>query len=255
MAYQVNDALALGVGLQYEQMAATVSRNNSPTTYGVYRGKDHQHGFTLGVLAQPTPDLKLGLGYRSAMRYSLRGDVSVTSLPTGAVTTVPGQVDWTMPDLLSLGAAYQANEKTEWVGDVRWTRWSSVSMFRIQLIAPASGAHEVPLPFRDSVLASVGVNHQLNSQWLLRAGLAHEKDAVTDDMRNPRIPTGDRSWVSIGARYKLNEHASVNLAYARQFFKNTRSNFAANAARNSASLDASYKLSSNLLGASFVYAW
>ena len=255
LAYQINDTLTVGAGLQYEQMVATLSRDTSPTTYGVYRGKDHQHGFTLGMLAQPTRELKLGLGYRSAMRYRLMGDVNLTSLTTGATTTVPGQVDWTMPDVLTLGGAYQANEKTEWVGDVRWTRWSRVSVFRIQLIRPAGGAIEVPLPFRDSLLTSVGVNHQLNGQWLLRAGLAHEKDAVTDDMRNPRIPTGDRSWVSIGARYKLNEHASVNLAYARQFFKNTRSNFAANAARNSASLDASYKLSSDLLGANLVYAW
>ena len=255
LAYQINDTLAVGAGLQYEQMAATVSRNTSPTAYGVYRGKDHQHGFTLGVLAQPTPELKLGLGYRSAMRYSLRGDVNLTSLTTGAITTVPGQVDWTMPDMLTLGAAYQANEKTQWVGDIRWTRWSSVSVFRIQFIRPAGGGLEVPLPFRDSVLTSVGVNHKLNGQWMLRAGLAHEKDAVTDDMRNPRLPTGDRTWASIGAQYKLNQRASVNLAYARQFFKNTRSNFAANAARNSASLDASYKLSSQLLGASFVYAW
>lgn len=255
LAYQVNDALALGVGLQYEQMTTTVSRNTSPTTYGVYRGKDHQHGFTLGVLARPAPELKLGLGYRSALRYSQQGDVNLTSLTTGSVTTVPGQVDWTMPDTLTLGAAYQANDKTEWVGDVRWTRWSRVSIFSIQLIRPAGGAIEVPLPFRDSLLTSVGVNHKLNSQWLLRAGLAHEKDAVTDDMRNPRLPTGDRSWASIGVQYKLNGHAAVNLAYARQFFKNTRSNFAANAARNSASLDASYKLSRDLLGASLVYAW
>lgn len=255
LAYQVNDAVAVGFGLQYEQMKATVSRNTSPTTYGVYQGDDHQYGFTVGVLAQPTPELKLGLGYRSAMRYSLKGDVNLTSLTTGAVTTVPGQVDWTMPDMLTLGAAYQANDKLEWVGDVRWTRWSRVSVFRIQLIRPAGGAIEVPLPFRDSVLASVGMNYRLNGQWLLRAGLAHEKDAVTDDMLNPRIPTGDRSWASLGLQYKINHNASVNLAYARQFFKDARSNFAASAARNSASLDASYKLSRDLLGASFVYAW
>lgn len=255
VAYQVNDTLALGAGLQYEQMRATVSRNTSPTTYGVYRGDDHQYGFTLGLLAQPTPELKLGLGYRSAMRYSLQGDVNLTSLTTGATTTVPGQVDWTMPDTLTLGAAYQANEKTEWVSDIRWTRWSSVSTFRIQLIRPAGGAIEVPLPFRDSVLTSVGVNHKLNGQWLLRAGLAYEKDAVTDDMRNPRLPTGDRSWASLGLQYKINDHASVNLAYARQFFRNTRSDFPASAARSAASLDASYKLSRNLLGASIAYAW
>lgn len=254
LAYQFNDAVAVGLGLQYEQMDATLSRNNSPSTYGVYRGKDHQHGFTLGVLAQPTPELKLGLGYRSAMRYNLQGDVNLTSLTTGA-TTVPGQVDWTMPDMLTLGAAYQANEKTEWVSDIRWTRWSRVSVFRIQLIRPAGGAHEVPLPFQDSVLTSVGVKHKLNSQWLLRAGLAHEKDAVTDNMRNPRLPTGDRSWASLGLQYKINDNASVNLAYARQFFKDTRSDFAASAARNSASLDATYKLSRNLVGANFVYGW
>lgn len=255
LAYQVNDALSLGFGVHHEQMAATVSRNTSPTTYGVYRGKDHQTGFTLGLLAQPTPELKLGLGYRSARRYSLQGDVNLTSLTTGTVTTVPGQVNWTMPETVTLGGAYQASNNMEWVGDVRWTRWSRVSMFRIQLIRPAGGALEVPLPFRDSLLTSLGMNYRLNSQWLLRAGIAHEKDAVTDDMRNPRIPTGDRSWASVGVQYKLNDHTSVNLAYARQFFKNTRSNFPANAARNAASLDASYKLSSDLLGASFVYAW
>jgi len=255
LAYRVNDTLALGAGVHHEQMTTTVSRNTSPTTYGVYRGKDHQYGFTLGLLAQPTPELKLGLGYRSARRYQLQGDVNLTSLTTGALTTVPGKVDWTMPETVTLGAAYQASPQMEWVGDVRWTRWSRVSVFRIQLIRPAGGTIEVPFPFRDSLLTSLGMNYRLNSQWLLRAGIAHEKDAVTDDMRNPRIPTGDRSWASIGAQYKLNDHASVNLAYARQFFKNTRSNFPANAARNSASLDASYKLSSDLLGASFVYAW
>ncbi len=255
LAYRVNDTLALGLGVHHEQMSTAVSRNTSPTTYGVYRGKDHQVGFTLGLLAQPTPELQLGLGYRSARRYQLQGDVNLTSLTTGALTTVPGKVDWTMPETVTLGAAYQASPQMEWVGDVRWTRWSRVSVFRIQLIRPTGGTIEVPFPFRDSLLTSLGMNYRLNGQWLLRTGLAHEKDAVTDDMRNPRIPTGDRSWASVGVQYKVNDHASVNLAYARQFFKNTRSNFAANAARNSASLDASYKLSSDLFGASLVYAW
>jgi long-chain fatty acid transport protein len=255
LAYQVNDAIALGFGLQYEHMTATVSRNTSPTTYGVYDGKAHQHGITLGVLAQPTPELKLGLGYRSARRYSLEGDVNLTSLTTGTLTTVPGRVNWTMPEIVTLGGAYQASPKLEWVGDVRWTRWSRVSTFRIELIRPAGGSIEVPLPFQDSVLTSVGMNYRLNGQWLLRAGLAHEKDAITDDMRNPRIPYGDRSWASVGVQYKVNDHASVNLAYTRQFIKNTRSQFAADASKNAASLDASYKLSSDLLGASFVYVW
>jgi len=256
IAWQVNDKLSVGVGLQYQRLETTVSRDTSPDSRGIYIGDDDQYGFTFGVLATPTPELKLGLGYRSALDYSLRGDVTKTSTTTGALQSVtPGQVDWTMPEMATLGAAWQADDKMEWAADMRWTRWSRVSVFRIQLLRPTGGTIEVPLPFRDSVLLSLGMNYKLNNQWLLRTGIAHEKDAVTDDMRNPRIPTGDRNWASLGLQYKINDKASLDMAYAHLFFGDTSSNFPANASRSSASLDARYGLSADMLGVSFTYAW
>jgi long-chain fatty acid transport protein len=256
VAYKINDQTSIGFGLQYEKLNADLSRNIAPSgVFGDYTGSSTDYGFNIGLLSQITPELKLGVAYRSEIRHVLDGQVAL-QIPNGAsLPSYQGKVNFTMPAMVTLGAAYQASDRVQLMTDVRWTQWSSISQFLIQRVNPPPGSIDIAvlLPFRNSLLTSFGMNYKYNGQWLFRSGIAYEKDAVTDDYRNPRFPVGNRSWLSLGTQYKVTANTRIDLGYTHQFMQNTVSNIPESSA--TAGLNASYKQSVDLVGIALNVEW
>ena len=55
------------------------------------------------------------------------------------------------------------------------------------------------------------------SALTLRAGFAFDKSPVKDEFRTPRLPDGDRYWLSVGASYQLAQNLRVDIGYAHLF--------------------------------------
>ena len=51
----------------------------------------------------------------------------------------------------------------------------------------------------------------------LRLGFAFDDSPIPENRRTPRIPGGDRYWVSVGAGYKPFDWAEITLAYTHVF--------------------------------------
>ncbi|MDY7580059.1 OmpP1/FadL family transporter [Herbaspirillum sp. RTI4] len=256
LSYKINERLAIGAGLQLERLDIEMSRNIAPhLVFGRYGGSHTGYGLNLGLLAQITPELKAGLAYRSAIKHHLLGNVDLKTAAGGNLPSYQGKVEFTMPEMLALGIAWQVQKKMEVAMDIHWTRWSRISEFLIERIAPPPGNTNlaVALPFRNSLLTAIGLNYRLNNKWLLQSGLSYEKDAITNHYRNPRFPVGDRYGLSIGAQYSLNQNTRLILSYARQIMKNTVSHIPESA--TTASLQAEYKQAVHLIGAALNLTW
>ncbi len=63
----------------------------------------------------------------------------------------------------------------------------------------------------------MGVNYNATNNLKLRAGFAFDKSPVKDEFRTPRIPDGDRYWLSVGASYRPSENLSLDISYAHLF--------------------------------------
>jgi long-chain fatty acid transport protein len=103
---------------------------------------------------------------------------------------------------------------TKWaiLADYTWTGWS-----KLQKLEPvySDGSRAVaPLRynFKDTYRVGLGTTYQLNDQWMLRLGVAFDKGAVPDDAsRTMTVPDQDRTWLALGAKWKITPKASLML--------------------------------------------
>ncbi|MBU2253777.1 MAG: outer membrane protein transport protein, partial [Gammaproteobacteria bacterium] len=68
--------------------------------------------------------------------------------------------------------------------------------------------------WHDTWAHAVGAAYKLNRQWTLRAGLAVDQSPTNNTDRSPRIPTGDRTILSLGTAWSPNDDVTIDLAYS-----------------------------------------
>jgi long-chain fatty acid transport protein len=198
----------------------------------VVRGDDTQWGYNVGVLFQWPSGTRLGFAYRSSIDYHIEGAARFTApTPTnptgaaivaaasaGALATTPASVDLELPDIATASLVQPLGPKTDLLVDVAWTGWSSV---RELAVVRNSGAVLSVTPERwdDTWRYALGVSHQLNEQWKLRAGLAIDGTPVPSATRTARLPDAQRKWLALGARWSASEAFDVDVGLAHLFSK------------------------------------
>jgi len=223
VSHKLTDDLAIGAGVsaQYYQATFSAAVPRGGNQYKA-KGSDWGYGFNLGATYKINEDLRFGIGYRSKIDHHLQGTAQV--LNNGTTTLSSGFTTSTAtPESVTIGANYQFSKDLELVYDATWTRWSRVNNYKIGADNSALN-NNVAFKMHDSYMNSVGANYKLNSDLLLRSGLAYEKDGVTNANRQPSVPNGSKYWTSIGLNYKISDGYSVDATYMHQFFRAATSN-------------------------------
>lgn len=247
ISYQVNDRLSVGAGLNYQQVTGNLSSavNYSAAAFAVggapalgaiggankegistITGSDSAWGYNFGVLFQANPQTRVGMAYRSRIKYNLAGNASFSNRPAALAAAVPdGAVNLavTMPDSLSLSALHQLNDRWEIMADATWTGWSVLKELRV-LRASGATLTVTPENWRDTWRVSLGATYHYSEQWLARVGVAFDQTPVTDPYRTVRIPDADRTWLSVGGQYSLSKASAVDFGYAHLFVNNAAFN-------------------------------
>ena len=217
LAYRVNDNLSFGFGVsaQYAEAKLTRAQFNplAPARDGEteIKGDDWGYGFNLGATYEFDPATRVGLSYRSRVKYTLEGDVTLSGIP-GRSGKTPATVDWTAPDWLLLTAYRRIDDKWAIMGGVRWTNWSLFQELRIKL---ADGRQEViEEKWDDSWTFNIGVSYDYNPEWTFRAGYQFDQTPVqSTEFRTPRIPDSDRNAFAVGFSYRPNPRLSLDFGY------------------------------------------
>jgi long-chain fatty acid transport protein len=245
LAYKITDKLAVAVGVQAQYYQAILTKAVDLSSYGASdgfgkaQGSDWGYGYNLGTTYKFNDQLKFGLGYRSKIDYKITGTTRLLSNDIGSSYS-KFNAKTTTPESLTGGVAYKLNDKVELAYDTTWTRWSRLKSLTINAYQDSNLTDSSNFNWKDSFLYSLGANFTLNNKWLLRAGTAYEKDAVTDAGREPRVPSGDRIWTTFGFSYKVSESLAIDSSYVHEFFRTVKSNLAADSATTS-SFSAKYK--------------
>ncbi len=234
VGYKVNDKFSLGAGVQAQYYEAKLTSNTASNYYTKLHSSGWGYGYNLGAKYQVNQDLKLGLGYRSKIEHDLAGGINAQ----GLVTSDAGSKT-TTPESLTAGAAYKINQDVELAYDVTWTRWSRLKSLEVNVYQNQNYNMASSYNWHDSFLHSIGANFKTSDKFLLRTGLAYEKEAMTDANRNPTVPLSDKFWASVGFNYKINPTLSIDAAYVHQFYKTARSNL--NASGFSGSMSTKYQ--------------
>lgn len=206
------------------------------------KGDDSAWGWNLGVLVNVAPNTRVGAHYRSAIRYKVQGDVSfnvptvaTTSTATGAISQVlnalqqPGQrlsngpvtADIKMPDSFSVSLAHDLNPQIQLLADVSWTGWSSIPKLEF-VRTNGTVLNSVEYNWKDTWRYSLGANYKLNDRLMLRGGVAYDQSPMDTAHRTPRLPDGDRTWLSVGARYMILPTTALDFGYTHIFIKDPK---------------------------------
>lgn len=240
IAWKASNTLSLGAGLSLQYAEATLT-NASAFGLATVKGDDVSWGFNLGALWHVNDATRIGLAYRSEVDYTLEGTVTFSGLPAG---NGPVTADATLPDSASLSLFHKLNERWNLLADVTWTSWSDFDELRI---VRTSGVVVglTPENWDDSFRYSVGANYHLNDKLTLRGGVAYDETPVSDVYRTARIPDESRTWIAVGAQYRLSERSKIDVGYAHLFVEDAR----INKTESGVTLTGTYEASVDILSA------
>jgi long-chain fatty acid transport protein len=202
LAYRVSDKVSLGFGLNYQKIDAELT--NSVVRL---QGDDAGWGWNAGALFTLSPAMRVGVSYRSAVKYSLSGEAS------SAVPALNGSInaDVKLPDTFILSVWQQVSDRWEAMGDLSYTRWNSVRSLNVTgLAVPVSETFN----YENSWRFAWGAGYKASDKAKLKFGIAFDRTPVRDEYRTARVPDSNRLWLSLGGQWNAGSYGKFDLGYS-----------------------------------------
>lgn len=269
LAWKVNNTLSLGAGVSYQQIdaeltsavnyvavafnnagagaAAAVPAANAEGTVSV-TGSDGAWGYNLGAMIQATADTRIGVTYRSSIKYHVTGSATFDNAPALLGNLNSGvSLDVKMPDSASVALQQKLGSSWTLLADVTWTGWSKIRELKI-VRDTGTVLSNTPENFKNTYRYGVGATYRASDAWSFKVGVALDQSPVNDTDRTPRLPDQDRTWVALGAKYGLSNDTTVDAGYAHLIVKDASINQNAGNTTAFGLINGSYKASVDIVG-------
>ena len=230
IAYKIGDMISIGAGLSAQYLDAELSSFSGVGALGnaTLKADDIGYGFNFGVLVEPVRGTRIGVSYRSSIKYDLEGTARFSG-PAGAAFNGDVAADLRVPESWSL-SVFHTMGKLELMADVTRTGWDRVQQLVVRrTTASAGGAagstfSTLDFGWKDTWRYGVGANYRVNDALKLRFGLAYDETPTNDATRTPRLPDEDRRWVALGVQYKVTKAGTLEVGYAHEFIRDASVN-------------------------------
>jgi len=239
VAWRANDWLSIGGGVSYQTIDAEYARLVSVSslafagTTATLKLNDTAWGWNVGALFTLSPATKIGVSYRSTVKYETTGNVALSGpvAPTanalfGASSDVKAAVK--LPDTFILSGTQKLGDQWELLGDVSWTGWSSIpkiDIIRTSGIASGTLAQTLNTDFRNTWRVAVGANYKLSDAWKLKFGIAYDETPVKGaTTRLVSLPDNNRTWLSIGTQWKPAKNTTLDVGATYLLLKDAQIN-------------------------------
>jgi long-chain fatty acid transport protein len=238
VAYRVTDWLAIGGGpaIQHTHAEFTNAINSTavarlanpllpagfalPDGHAGVAGNSVSVGYTLGVLAELSPQTRIGASYRSQIGHRIEGiasfEVPAALAASPRFQNTPASTKLTTPDIVSLAASHQISPEITLLAELQWTNWSVVRNLRIER-PDGSAISDQAEQWHSTWFGSIGATYRPSPNWTFRTGFAIDPSPVRDEFRTARLPDTDRYWLAVGLGYRWSDAFRLDAAYARVF--------------------------------------
>jgi len=260
-------------------------------TFADVSGNDSAWGWNIGLLIEPDKQTRIGVAYRSPIKFNIGGSVNFTnpdvptlpaplvpvantlanivntSICTGvtpvAVSPTPPtngscsqniSLSLKVPETANVSFFRQIDSMWDVMADLQYTGWNS---FQNLTIVRSTGQtlQTVPENFRNTWRGAIGANYHYSSVWMFRGGIAYDQTPVNNTDRTPRLPDNNRTWFSVGAQYKFNPQAWLDFAYTYIYISNTSINQNLGSTPQYGLISGEYHNNVNLAGIQFTYTF
>ncbi|SKA98092.1 long-chain fatty acid transport protein [Pseudomonas extremaustralis] len=203
-------------------------------------------GWFAGIAWKPTDQDTLGLNYHAKIKNKLEGKYNIYAdeqsrllmttpvldgktlvemaypglhlYPDGAKAST--QLD--IPATASFDWVHQLNDRWGVGFSATWTNWSTFKALTLK--SEGSTIVSIPYRYKNAWQFSYGTDYKLTDDLTVRGGVSFDQTPTPDATRDPRIPDGDRTFVSMGFGYKISAipGLSVDGAYSHQFVETVK---------------------------------
>jgi long-chain fatty acid transport protein len=221
LAYRINNWLSVGALLNittaYLKTDTAVNNVVGPDGQASYKGTNTGVGGGVGVLAEPTENVRMGVTYYSPVALHFNSTPSFSGLGVIWDRLLTGrQLDlgFTIPQWLMVRGYYQMTSELALMANFGWQNWSQFGSVDIALQThPGSPSLTENLEMRDTWHAAFGIQYRLAKPWLLSVGLAYDSSPMSTVDRSPSLPL-DQTWrVATGIQYDWNQNLTLGFAY------------------------------------------
>lgn len=277
VAWRANDWLSIGGGLNYQTIdaeyvrAVAITNAGLATTTATIKLNDTAWGWNAGALFTLSPATKIGVAYRSTVKYEVTGNSSLAGPARSALTPFGAESDLKasvkLPDTFIFSATQKLGDQWELLGDVSWTGWSSIpkiDIIRTSGVASGTVAQTLDTEFRDTWRVAAGATYKVNNAWKVKMGLAYDQTPVKGaSTRLVSLPDNDRVWFSLGAQWKPAPNTTIDVGATYLLVKDSDINNnqtvavvdAQTAARNRGTVTGTYDDKAIILGAQLSMAF
>ncbi|AEP10677.1 OmpP1/FadL family transporter [Micavibrio aeruginosavorus] len=220
IAYKINEMFSIGAGVNIQHSDADLRNSVNLVGLGLGEGQsklegdDFGYGYSLGIQFRPWDHTTFGLSYKSEVHHELDGKIEVKQLSTGNIVASQssnGSAKLNTPDHLTFGGSHQLNDRLTIQGQATWFGWSNFDAITAVRDSGAV-ASSVQQNYQNTWAFAVGAEYMVNDAWTVRGGVQFDETPTTDEFRTSRTPDGDRTWISAGATYALNEKIDLDMA-------------------------------------------
>ncbi len=235
VAYQFNEHLSFGAGLNIYDGATDLKRSVDLSGFGLPDGHVHfdgggqAFGATAGLMWKITPQHTVGVVYRSPFEINFDGHASVkTVLGTEAK---PAHSSIQFPQSVAGGYAFRPTKKLKLEADIEWTNWEM--LHKVVLHEPGGSLDGTTIPFgwKDSCFYEFGAQYEVDDHWTVRGGYIYSENTVPNSSFSPTVPDSNRHVFSGGLGYSV-PRFSVDVVYQYSLSENRTVNSSATRTAN-----------------------
>lgn len=218
LAWRVNDKVSLGLGVSYQtldaEMTNLVPSPIGPLTYKL-KGNDSAWGWNAGALFTLSPAMRVGVSYRSTVKYTLEGDANLGPASSGATANLK------LPDLFIVSVWQQVSDRWEAMGDLSYMRWNTLGTLNVAfspaLFGQTQGSEQ--FGYDNAWRIAWGAAYKASEDWKIKFGIAYDRTPTNDNNRSPRVPDNDRIGLSFGAQWNGGVYGKIDAGYAYLYLR------------------------------------
>lgn len=230
VAYRINDKVSIGFGVNYQKIDAELTNSVSRL-----KGDDSAWGWNAGALFTLSPAMRVGLSYRSSMKYTLEGTMN---------ETIPVKADVELPDTAILSVWQQVSDRWEAMGDLSYTRWSTLRSLNVVSRTNGATLGAEQFNYDNSWRIAWGAAYKASDAAKVKFGVAYDRTPVKDADRSARVPDNNRLWLSLGGQWNAGRYGKFDLGYSYLYVKDSDINMT----KNTTLLRGSYDASAHIVG-------
>jgi len=230
LAVKVSDWLSVGggVNIQYADALLTSAVTNGATEgLSKLEGDDWSLGFNAGILAQISPDTRLGVHYRSRIFHTLEGQLDVTGV-VGLNESTPGLADLDLPDIASVSLVHDLNDRWTVMGQANWFGWNQFEGVTAIRKTNNTVASNISFDYSATWSFGLGAEYKWDDDLTLRFGYEFDETPTADKDRSTRVPDGDRNKFAGGFTYDISPTMSVDFGAMYAIMSDERVNVSRN---------------------------